>query len=142
MRSFKQFVTEYHANLTPARHTYLGSQAAHAQIADPNSSGQGSYKKGHHLNTHHDTLLKHGFEYSHSTPVGTTDKVYTGGGKYEQLYHIHHTYRHPVSGRHVGLSPKGDGLNWKWFSSTSGSGQHLVGHESAALDKHLKRVFK
>ena len=106
---------------------FMSRDEAHARISEPNSSGQG-HDSSHIHNPYHQTLTKHGFQYSHSTPVGTP------AGD----FYVHHTYRHPVTGRHVGVSPTRTGSH-KWESSkATSSGRHLVGMGAERHHKHLK----
>ena len=97
---------------------------AHGEIQNANSSGQGHHPQ-HHTNPHHATLTKHGYSYSHTTPVGDSS-----GSKWTQ----HHTYKKgshnvSVSGHHAGAG---------WGASKSGSGREHRGGDSASLDKYLK----
>ena len=71
-------------------------------------------------------LKKHGFEYSHSTPVHHLD----GSTK------LHHTYK--KGDRNVSITPRGH--SWGWDSSKGGSARRTVGTDSSALDKHLRNL--
>lgn len=96
---------------------------AHGEIQHANSSGQGFHPK-HTENPHHETLTKHGYAYSHTTPVGSPSGKWT----------MHHTYK---KGDHnVGVS--GHHSNATWEASKSGSGRAHFGKTSADLHKYLK----
>ena len=104
-------------------------------IEDPNSSGQG-FAPSHKDNPFHDTLLSHGYKYSHSTPVG----VHGGPGEKKA---IHHIYGLPGTERKASVWQNPDNRFWKWSSSpSSGSGIHTVGSSHEALRSHLKRVTR
>lgn len=94
-------------------------------IENPNSSGQG-HDASHSKNPYHDTMLKHGYKYSHSTPVTV------GGNK-----QIAHAYKHGSLKDHVaGVRETGSGHKWEVHKLGSGSG--YSGGNAASLDKHLK----
>ena len=110
-------------------------------IESPNSSGQG-FSASHEKNPFHKIITSHGYQYSHSTPVGRT------GGKGE-VKNIHHTYELPGSGnrpgneRKVGVHEDKETGAWNWESSiNSGSSVHTRGTGPQALDSHLKRVAR
>jgi hypothetical protein len=95
-------------------------------IENPNSSGQG-HDASHSSNPHHATIAKHGYEYSHSTPVNHTH------GKV-----IHHTYKHPKDrDQNVSVWQNQHGGH-NWSTSRSGSGVTHSGNSSDELDRHLK----
>jgi hypothetical protein len=91
-------------------------------IQNPNTSGQG-YDADHVNHPLHNTCVKHGFAYSHSTPIHQRDSSVI----------THHTWAH---GEHrVGAYADDDG----WQSKTStASGHSTEGHGAGALDKHLQ----
>lgn len=107
-------------------------------IHNPNSSGQGHHPE-HANNPFHEHIKKHGFEYSHSTPVHQHSS--NGGG-----HSIHHTFKHP-SGRAVSTwknpetHPRPGQHNWS-SSKSPGSGRHTSGSSPEALAKHLKGITK
>lgn len=125
--------------LEAGRHFTAGYETAHAkhredsrasmkeEIQNSNSSGQG-YDPDHEKNPHHATILKHGYEYSHSTPVN----YIAGRG-------IHHTYKHKTLKDHVVSvheHPKYGGHIWDVHKL--GQGSSFQGKGDANLDKHLK----
>lgn len=99
-------------------------------IEKPNSSGQG-HDPDHVKNPYHDIITKHGYTYSHSTPV-----THLGGEKV-----MHHTYK---GGK---FSPNGHyddhhnvsvhGNTWE-TSRGSATGRSYFGRDAESLDKHLK----
>lgn len=97
-------------------------------IMNSNSSGQG-YDPDHSDHPFHSTIVRHGYSYSHSTPIRHLDG--------SQI--IHHTYKH-VNNRDKNVTvhkPKDGG--YRWATSTSGSGRRATsGWHSTALEKHLK----
>jgi len=90
-------------------------------IQYPNSCGQGNDPE-HVKHPLHATVVKYGYEYSHSTPV----RALAG------TVYIHHTYKH---GEHsVGILHSN-----LWDSSVStGSSQKHSGKGAPELDAHLK----
>lgn len=95
------------------------------EIENPNSSGQG-HDPDHMKHPLHDTILKHGYEYSHSTPVHREN-----AGKY-----IHHTYK--KGERVIGVS---DDNKTKWQAKTStASGREHTNHGKDTLEKYLKNL--
>jgi hypothetical protein len=99
----------------------------HEGIENPNSSGQG-YSKDHVNNPHHATILKHGYVYSHSTPVTHLD----------QQKRVHHTYKHSSLKDHVvGVHQASTGQH-KWAVHKLGQGRVATGSGDANLDRHLK----
>src|ERR1035437_10495835 len=97
-------------------------------IENPNSSGQG-HDPDHKDNPHHATLLKHGYVYSHSTPVRSR----------QNGVRIHHTYKHPDLKDHVaGVHQPSDQNSHVWSTHKLGNGFEYSGQGDAALDKHLK----
>jgi hypothetical protein len=106
--------------VTPREATDM--RTAEAAIENPNSSGQG-YDRDHVSHPLHATITKHGYSYSHSTPIHQRD-----GG----VYH-HHTY---ARGEHkVGVSSS-DPSKWETAVS-SASGHRTRGVGASTLDKHL-----
>jgi hypothetical protein len=104
------------------------------EIQNPNSSGQG-HDPEHHMHPHHATLLKHGYEYSHSTPVSHPIDFSSEREKIN-----HHTYKlkgHPDHNVSVHYSPKMAG-NHKWEAGKSASNTSTTGRSTEALDKFLK----
>jgi hypothetical protein len=91
-------------------------------IHNPNSSGQG-HDPSHVAHPLHGTIVKHGYEYSHSTPIRGLNGDY-----------IHHTY---AKGEHkVGVSNKSPD---RWSSQVStASGHQKVGEGAKHLDQHLR----
>ena len=89
-------------------------------IENPNSSGQG-YDPSHKEHPLHNIITKHGYKYSHTTPIHKTDG---------DVYH-HHTY---ALGEHkVGISSPD-----KWETKTSSSSGHrTTGEGGRKLEKHL-----
>jgi hypothetical protein len=99
---------------------YAALAAAH--IHNPNSSGQG-HDATHTANPYHEIITKHGYTYSHTTPVRSpaTGQVMN-----------HHTY---TKGSHtVGVH----GGTWGTSVSTA-SGRAMVGSGARTLDAHLSR---
>jgi hypothetical protein len=95
------------------------------EIENPNSSGQG-HDPDHMKHPLHDTILKHGYEYSHSTPVRRQNAE-----KY-----IHHTYK--KGERVIGVS---DDNKTKWQAKTStASGREHTNHGKDTLEKYLKNL--
>ena len=110
----------------------LGKSDDTSKIAKPDhitdstwkNSGQQGRHPDHADNPHHDTLTRHGYKYSHSTPITRQD-----GTKY-----THHTYK---KGNHnVGID-RASG-SWKWNASRTGSGRTYRGRDDKQLDKYLK----
>ena len=110
----------------------LGKSDDTSKIAKPDhitdSTWKNSGQQGHHPdhadNPHHDTLTRHGYKYSHSTPTTRQD-----GTKY-----THHTYK---KGNHnVGID-RASG-SWKWNAGRTGSGTTYHGRDDKQLDKYLK----
>jgi hypothetical protein len=95
-------------------------------ISFPNSSGQG-HDADHDLHPLHKIAAKHGYNYSHTTPVTQRD----GSTFY------HHTW---ARGEHkIGAYDH----DTKWSSKVSSSSGHLwIGIGTVALDKHLKNKAK
>lgn len=94
-------------------------------IENANSSGQG-HDAEHVNHPLYSTVVKHGYVYSHSTPIHTID-----GATY-----IHHTYK--LGTHNVGLNR---GESWN-TSICSSSGRHWSGKGTARLDAHLKSKRK
>ena len=108
-------------------------------IQNPNSSGQG-HDPDHEKNPYHATLLKHGYEYSHSTPVNhSAYSVSPSHPDYKkQDIRVHHSYKHKDLKDHVvGVSSTKDGGH-KWDVHKLGQGTSFTGTGWSALDKHLK----
>ena len=110
----------------------LGKSDDTSKIAKPDhitdstwkNSGQQGRHPDHADNPHHDTLTRHGYKYSHSTPITRQD-----GTKY-----THHTYK---KGNHnVGID-RASG-SWKWNAGRTGSGMTYHGRDDKQLDKYLK----
>jgi hypothetical protein len=96
-------------------------------ITNPNSSGQG-HDPDHKDNPHHATMLKHGYVYSHSTPVHHQSGIVN-----------HHTYTHPDLKDHVASVYKPSKMNSHvWSTHKLGAGSSHEGQGDADLDKHLK----
>jgi hypothetical protein len=95
-------------------------------IQNPNSSGQG-FDPDHKDNPHYATLLKHGYVYSHSTPVRHQSGIVN-----------HHTYKHPDLKDHVVGVYKPSKMNSHVWSTSKLGGSKYEGQGDAALDKHLK----
>ena len=111
-----------------------GQSSVSEEIQNPNSSGQG-HDPEHHMHPHHETLLKHGYEYSHSTPVSHPIDFSSEREKIN-----HHTYKlkgHPDHNVSVHYSPKMAG-NHKWEAGKSASNTSTTGRSTEALDKFLK----
>lgn len=47
----------------------------HLVIENPNSCKQG-FCPNHHENPHHETIIKYGFSYSHTTPIGSSNGLF------------------------------------------------------------------
>ena len=97
-------------------------------IVNPNekSGGQGQ-SPSHNTNPYHDVITKHGYKYSHSTPIGRPNGE----------YYLSHSYAHPDhKDQHASVDLK-DG-NSSWSVSKGGSGSHYTGKHKADLDKFLK----
>ena len=104
--------------------------AKRAGIQDPNSSGQGTHPD-HAKNPYHDTLVKAGFSYSHTTPV------FHGGGNKGETPRLHHTYRlNPKFAVSVYQTNPSDA--WVWDGGVGGSGRRQHGKGEAELAKYLK----
>lgn len=97
--------------------------AEHFGIKNPNSTGHQGHADSHKDNQHHGTLTKHGYEYTHSTPIGHADGSYS----------LHHSYRHKDDKDDVVGVSEG-----KWDSHRLGSGRRTSGNHSGDLDKHLR----
>jgi hypothetical protein len=95
-------------------------------IENPNSSGQG-YDASHVHHPLHKTLARHGFEYSHSTPIHTRD------GHVQ----VHHTWVH---GEHkVGAYAN----DHAWNSKVSSASDHSKSGKGAGeLAQHLANKAK
>jgi hypothetical protein len=122
----------------------LDEELVHEAIVNPNSSKQG-YDEDHKSNPYHATILKHGYEYSHSTPVVHNSGHEIKNGEFVPFEdrRIHHAYKHKTLKDHyVGVHPtkdrNGDENGHKWEVGKSGQGTHFVGKGDEKLDKHLK----
>lgn len=108
----------------------IDAQKAKLQISEPNSSGQGKSPL-HSQHAHHETLAKHGYAYSHTTPViSQSEKVMA-----------HHTYNHPdhkMPTVGVTVHPE-KGEVW---SGGHKSVQTKMGRHSADLHKYLGGAAK
>lgn len=106
-------------------------------IVNSNSSGQG-YDADHENHEHHATILKHGYRYSHSTPVRHQDGVSDAKGN--SLAHTvnHHTYKHVLnSDKNVSVHKVGN--SYQWHTTTGGLGHPgVAGYGTTGLDSHLK----
>jgi hypothetical protein len=91
-----------------------------------NSSGQG-FDDSHKHHPLHSLITKHGFQYSHSTPI------HQGDGS----VHVHHTYQ---AGEHkIGV----EAHSQKWESKvSSASGHSTQGVGVSQLDQHLTNKKK
>lgn len=99
-------------------------------IVNSNSSGQG-YDADHSDHEHHATIVKHGYKYSHSTPIHHRDGSVVN----------HHTYKHVNNvDKNVSVHKANPKSTWhEWHTSTGGSGHPGTrGMGTAQLDKHLK----
>lgn len=100
-------------------------------ITNSNSCGQG-HDDEHRSHEYHQTILKHGYNYSHSTPIRQRDGSTVN----------HHTYKHMNNqDKNVSVSrPKGTaGSHLQWATSTSGLGRGATsGFSNHTLEKHLK----
>lgn len=100
-------------------------------ITNSNSCGQG-HDDEHRSHEYHQTILKHGYNYSHSTPIRQRDGSTVN----------HHTYKHMDNqDKNVSVSrPKGTaGSHLQWATSTSGLGRGATsGFSTHTLEKHLK----
>ena len=97
-------------------------------IENPNSSGQG-HDPDHANHPFHDVLTKHGYKYSHSTPV-----TLLGGQKV-----THHTYSNAKETHKVSLMPCKSGDGMEWNAGKPGSGHRYGGKFPEDLDSYLKR---
>ena len=102
-----------------------------AKIDKPNSSGQGVHPD-HADHPFHTILEKHGYEYSHSTPVTH--------GKDKR---VHHAYKKGSLPRDylVGVYPNDQG-KWVFEAHKGGSGSRYMGNNPDQLDKYLKGLAK
>lgn len=89
--------------------------------------GHQGHSEMHKETPYHQTLTKHGFQYSHTTPVHGQEGDY-----------LHHTYTHPQMGeRKIGVS-KG-----QWASKKSSAyGSAVGGSTVAGLEKHIQGLKK
>jgi hypothetical protein len=96
-------------------------------IQFPNSSGQG-YDQDHEKHCCHQVALKHGYSYSHTTPINQRDG---------EILH-HHSWSDPA-GHKIGSYENSD----QWSSKVSSSSGHVwQGRTAKELDKHLANKAK
>jgi hypothetical protein len=95
-------------------------------IENPNSSGQG-HDTDHVTHPLHATIAKHGYKYSHSTPIHRADTSTYISHTYKHGGHNVSTHSDPAQGRQI----------WSTSTSTS-SGRHHSGIGSVELEHHLK----
>jgi hypothetical protein len=108
--------------VSPAPKESMNMLALEATIENPNSSGQG-YDSSHASHPLNSTIIKHGYSYSHTTPIHRKDG---------SVYH-HHTY---AKGEHkVGVNNHNTS-NWETQTS-SASGHKHSGSGASSLDSHL-----
>jgi hypothetical protein len=115
---------------------FSGSRTSAANAArrgwtNVNSSGQGE-DPTHAQNPHDATITKHGYTYSHSTPIMN--------GYGNDVAYVAHTYKNGPHNISVNVSPGGQ---VKWHTSTStASGTAHHGEDDAMLDRHLASKAK
>jgi hypothetical protein len=102
--------------------TEVLSEEINEVITNSNSSGQG-HDPNHHEHPYHDTIISHGYHYSHTTPIHQKD----GSVKY------HHTYKH-----HRNQDYNVAVYNGRWQTSVLPYARKISGSDVASLDKHLK----
>jgi hypothetical protein len=100
------------------------------KIINPSPKMQG-YDIDHIKNPHHETILAHGYKYSHSSLVthGTDDT------------RTQHSYAHKNDKDHVvGVYPKtsGSGGSHMWSVHKLGNTIHVKGEDDDDLDLHLR----
>lgn len=99
-------------------------------ILNSNSSGQG-YDPEHDKHEYHATLQKHGYKYSHTTPIHRQNG---------SVYHSH-TYKHERNNdKNVSVHPninKYEGAH-RWVAGTGGLARRYTGYGPNSLDKYLK----
>jgi hypothetical protein len=101
-------------------------------IGNPNNSGQG-HDPEHKNHPLHKTLQKHGYEYSHSTPIKRELYVSVADEGRKPTEFTSHAYCHPETGHRVGC----DSDTYCWHSH--GKGGHMKhGDGAITLARHLK----
>lgn len=106
-------------------------------IQNPNTSGQGHHPD-HTDNPYHDTIVSHGYKYSHSTPVYGPSVTTKLGSPPERNVYLHHTYKHGTLKDHnVTIAMKNDKPH-HWAVSVSGSGLETRGNDPQKLNSFLK----
>lgn len=107
-------------------------------IQNPNSSGQG-YHPNHADHPYHDTIVSHGYEYSHSTPITGPSVTTKLGQPPEQNKYLSHTYKHKTLKDHnVSVTVGKNGNKPHWAVSVSGSGLENRGNDNNKLNSFLK----
>lgn len=106
-------------------------------IQNPNTSGQGHHPD-HTDNPYHDTIVSHGYKYSHSTPVYGPSVTTKLGSPPERNVYLHHIYKHGTLKDHnVTIAMKNDKPH-HWAVSVSGSGLETRGNDPQKLNSFLK----
>lgn len=107
-------------------------------IQNPNTSGQGHHPD-HADNPYHDTIVSHGYKYSHSTPVYGPSVTTKLGSPPERNVYLHHTYKHGTLKDHnVTVAMKGNKAH-HWSVSVGGSGRETRDDDTnKLLDSFLK----
>jgi len=96
------------------------------RIQDPNTSGQG-FHPDHAEHPYHDTLVKHGLRYTHTTPVRVGGELLP-----------HHTYR---LNRRFGVGVYNTWDGWRWSGFADGAWANIrASSDRRYLDKYLKRA--
>lgn len=138
----RAFINEARAEVAGATYgTDLTEELVIEAIENPNTSGQG-HDPDHKDNPYHDTLLKHGYEYSHTTPVNHS--AYSVGPKHpdykNQDIRMHHAYKHKDLKDHVvGVNKNSHGEHvWQTHRLGNSPGSGTSGRGVEALTKHLK----
>jgi len=72
------------------------------------------------------TIIRHGYQYSHTTPIHNRD-----GTTY-----LHHTFQHPANPEHKVSVDDSNPRRWD-TTTTPASGRRTNGSGAASLDKHL-----
>ena len=104
-------------------------------IENANSSGQG-YHEDHHKHQYHHILTKHGYVYSHTTPIHTQPSY----SDKRDTIELHHTYLHPKHKDHyVGVGRKQGHVTY-WTAGKLGSGHKFGPHyHESHLDRYLNK---
>lgn len=107
-------------------------------INNPNTSGQG-HDEDHKNHPLHGTLEKHGYSYSHSTPI-KRDHYIAAGGEFKQApSYVAHSYFHGDADHCCSVNSD----SYKWHTKTSpASGRVTSGEGAITLDRHLKGKAK